>query len=693
MNDGVQIHRRYFQAGGSLPTNLPSYIERRADKTLYKNLKAGEFCFVLTARQMGKSSLKVKIMERLESEGWSNASIDLTAFGTTDFSTEQWYYSFLFEIADALNLEDVFDEWWSTKSMLTPVARMTLFWEEVLLRRSAAPIAIYIDEVDTMLSLDKEKFSTDDFFAGIRAAYNLRGSKPQFKRLNFCIFGVAAPKDLMNDPDRTPFNIGVDIPLNYFSSSESAILKEGIPTSKNVADAILKRVIYWTEGQPYLTQKIFQVLVDQENNPTTLLKPLEQIQLEDVDAMVDRLVEALFFKGNTVSNDTHFSNINVRIIRNDRYNLLMLELYRQLLNKQTVVANNKSPEQLYLKLAGITREQDGQLLINNPIYRNIFDQEWLEGAYNTIDRPLATDLQRWLNNNRTQDALLNGQILKNAENWAKDRSDLTAQERDFLEASRIQAIEKREEKLRQQEKERQQKLLKRALVAAVLAAIIAIALAIVAFQKNSLATEAAEKERLAAETAQKNKIALEQEVENNAIGRYNRYLIQGRAYQDRGAYEQALQKYEEAIATVENFNHATRSDFLMQVAQGKLADSLKTALAASVDEEIRFDQFLKEGDLLKKQGKYFYVDAQNQYQNALSLEVNALNKSIAQGRLNEMKGLLDAVYEDFIRAGDTFLRAKGYKEALRAYKAAKRIVNTDAIQQKIDVCTAEIDKQ
>jgi hypothetical protein len=49
----------FYQTGGNLPLNAPSYVERQADTDLYEGLSRGEFCYMLTARQMGKSSLMV----------------------------------------------------------------------------------------------------------------------------------------------------------------------------------------------------------------------------------------------------------------------------------------------------------------------------------------------------------------------------------------------------------------------------------------------------------------------------------------------------------------------------------------------------------------------------------------------------------------------------------------------------------
>jgi hypothetical protein len=47
----------FYVTGGTLRHDAPSYVERQADKDLLDGLLKGEFCYVLTSRQMGKSSL------------------------------------------------------------------------------------------------------------------------------------------------------------------------------------------------------------------------------------------------------------------------------------------------------------------------------------------------------------------------------------------------------------------------------------------------------------------------------------------------------------------------------------------------------------------------------------------------------------------------------------------------------------
>jgi hypothetical protein len=79
-----------YTVGGTVQAGAGIYVPRRADDELLALCRAGTFAYILTARQMGKSSLMVRTAERLEAEGTRTALIDLTKLGAKT-SAEQWY--------------------------------------------------------------------------------------------------------------------------------------------------------------------------------------------------------------------------------------------------------------------------------------------------------------------------------------------------------------------------------------------------------------------------------------------------------------------------------------------------------------------------------------------------------------------------------------------------------------------------
>src|SRR4051794_31565011 len=64
-----------YVAGGTLQAGGGLYLARRADEELRALCREGTFAYVLTARQLGKSSLMVRTAERLAEEGVRSVTI------------------------------------------------------------------------------------------------------------------------------------------------------------------------------------------------------------------------------------------------------------------------------------------------------------------------------------------------------------------------------------------------------------------------------------------------------------------------------------------------------------------------------------------------------------------------------------------------------------------------------------------
>jgi WD40 repeat protein len=420
-----------YQVGGSLPFNAPTYVRRPADETLFQELVKGEFCYVFNARQMGKSSLRVQTTHRLQSIGIRCGVIDITAIGTQEVTQEQWYGSIVGLLTKAFRLEVNLVSWWRDRTHCSYVNRLSDFLETVLLVQVPEPIVIFIDEIDSVLSLN---FSTDDFFALIRACYNRRADNHNYGRLAFSLLGVATPADLIYDGSRTPFNIGKGIELSGFEFQETSPLLAGLSEQFAQPQFALKRIVYWTGGQPFLTQKLCQMISSQSGDNYPELTP----------DFINSLVETnLIENWKAYDEPEHFKTICDRLLYSEQRVGRLLGLYQKILRHSEedktssgfeAIAADDSPEQTELILTGLIEKREGILRIKNPIYQKIFSLDWVAHQLATL-RPYSQAIDAWiLSGYQDKSWLLRGKALQDILDWSQGKS-LSNLDYQFLAAS------------------------------------------------------------------------------------------------------------------------------------------------------------------------------------------------------------------------------------------------------------------
>ena len=454
----------FYQIGGSLASDAPTYVERPADRQLYQALIQGEFCYVFNSRQMGKSSLLVHTRKCLEEQGYVCNTIDITKIGSENITPLQWYKGIVTELWRGFNLMGKFPlkSWWQEAGEISLSQKLSEFIDQVILENvTAEKIFIFVDEIDSILGLD---FPVDDFFALIRFCYNQRANNPAYHRLSFALFGVATPNDLIQDKSRTPFNIGTAVDLGGFTLEQAQPLLPGLSDRVSHPENVLKEILAWTNGQPFLTQKLCNLVTIAAESMAEGLNIPPGTEAFWVDNLVNSQVIQHW---ESQDEPEHLRTIRDRILHNQKKAGRLLGIYQQILEadipqeyppkpplrqaqgialkrgddfssflreKKGAIESDNSREQTELILSGLVVKYQEYLQVKNKIYQEVFNQEWVAKQLSAL-RPYSQTFDAWVASGQTDESrLLRGKALKEAQIWAQGQS-LSDLDYQFLAAS------------------------------------------------------------------------------------------------------------------------------------------------------------------------------------------------------------------------------------------------------------------
>ena len=151
-----------------------------------------------------------------------------------------------------------------------------------------------------------------------------------------------------------------------------------VDSQHNYSEQTLDRVLLWTGGQTFLTQKLFQLLTESHQ----ALTPGREVE------QIDHLVQTKLLD-NWQHNElgTHLKNIEDRLLNNQHCDPdRLFRLYQQILTE--TVTLDHSREQQELINMGLVVKQGDRLTVANRIYQSVFNISWVT---NILTRPSATN--------------------------------------------------------------------------------------------------------------------------------------------------------------------------------------------------------------------------------------------------------------------------------------------------------------
>ncbi|HEU5375497.1 MAG TPA: AAA-like domain-containing protein [Ktedonobacteraceae bacterium] len=383
-----------FQAGGALPANHPSYtLREEVDNAALVALSTNRMLNVIAPRQVGKTSLLHRLKYLLSEEGWQCAFVDLSLL--IDLSMADWYTELGNMLAYQLTPEH-------SLALTNHIGMRQYLIQQALVQADGKRrVALLFDEVESAARGRNERGQpfSDSFFMTLRNLYNERYDYEG--DLAVALAGAVNPVNLVKDQSISPFNVGLNLSLEDFTQAETRGLTEHLSRLGVIVSTPAHQAIYtWTNGHPYLTQRIC-IELEQEMSKSS---PTE-ITVEDVERTVRRVFLQV---ANPLSQDS-----NLRHTSKMLQNLPepAQRLWQRIQKGEVVTLMNADMATFQdLSITGALKAQDGHIVVRNRIYEGILlrGQERKEKrvhkqravkiyyCYDDADRKLKNELAKHL---------------------------------------------------------------------------------------------------------------------------------------------------------------------------------------------------------------------------------------------------------------------------------------------------------
>jgi serine/threonine protein kinase len=240
------------QEGGAVPVDSGFYVVRQADDDFQSALHRHDtIVLVRGARQMGKTSLLARGVQKTRTEGTRVVLTDFQELNVSQFTSPDSFYLALGDsLADQLELEVVLRDVWDSRR--GPNMNFDRYLRHDVLGQIDTHLVWAMDEVDRLFTCN---FS-GDVFGLFRAWHNKRSLDPKgpWSKLTLAIAYATEAHLFITDLNQSPFNVGTRLSLDDFNPDQVADLNRRYGTPIRVP-AELARFNSLLNGQPYLVRR------------------------------------------------------------------------------------------------------------------------------------------------------------------------------------------------------------------------------------------------------------------------------------------------------------------------------------------------------------------------------------------------------------------------------------------------------
>jgi diguanylate cyclase (GGDEF)-like protein len=263
----------FLETGPTGPLSIDSafYVERPpVEAFAYATIaRPGSLLRIKAPKQMGKSSLLLRVMEQAHQEGDQTCKIDFlqaekTCFDSLD-TLLRWFCRLT---ARQLGIAPDLDDWWDEE--IGSKVSCTIYFENHLLRQIDSPLVLVINEVNRVF---EHADVAGDFLSLLRFWHEQAQRSPLWQNLRLVLAyctEVYVPLQL----EQSPFNVGQQLKLPPFTTTQVQELAERYQVSPQLGEAcepFIDELMALAGGHPYLTHAVLAQLSGTTENPKRLL--------------------------------------------------------------------------------------------------------------------------------------------------------------------------------------------------------------------------------------------------------------------------------------------------------------------------------------------------------------------------------------------------------------------------------------